>query len=159
MREEVETSHGGKAKPERLTRPQAGGGVRSTEPLRITTQQMINPERVTEHIVKFCHPFRVKFVWQLLAGVPLRSTACLWSYHPFGVQRLQTPNSKLKTGVPLRSTACLWSYHPFGVQRLQTPHSKLQTENRGSAALHHLPVVLPPLRGSATPNSKLQTPN
>jgi len=31
-------------KPERLKRPQAGGEVRSTEPLLLTTQQMINPE-------------------------------------------------------------------------------------------------------------------
>ena len=34
---------------------------------------------------KVCHPFGVRFVWLLLAGVPLRSTACLWSRHPFGV--------------------------------------------------------------------------
>ena len=33
-----------KWKPERLTRPQAGGGVRSTEPLHLTAQQIINPE-------------------------------------------------------------------------------------------------------------------
>jgi len=81
-------------KPERLTRPQAGGGVRSTEPLLLTTQQMINPERVTDLDNMLCHPFRVKFVWHLLAGVPLRFTACLWSTTPSGLinSKLHTPN-------------------------------------------------------------------
>ena len=82
-------------KPERLTRPQAGGGVRSTEPLLLTTQQMINPERVTEHIGKVCHPLQGLVCVALVS----RGSASLHHlpvvYHPFGVQQLQTPNSKL----------------------------------------------------------------
>ena len=95
-------------KPERLTRPQAGGGVRSTEPLFLTTQQINNPEVGDRNY--------------LYALSPLRGLACVATisrgfatlhhlpvvHHPFGVQQLQTPNSKLKPGGAAHGHFALW---------------------------------------------------
>ena len=111
--------------PEGVVRVQAGGGVRSTEPLLKAwcEQQPRRGGRMTTSYTSYrcsATPSGLLISYHRQAGVTLRS-------------RWQNDNF-----IHFISLLC----HPFGVVDFISPSS------RGYASLHHLPVVVPALRAS-----------
>ena len=67
--------------PRRVVRVQAGGGVRSTEPLlKVWCEQQ--PRRGGRMTTSYSG---LLISYHRQAGVTLRSTTCLWSSQPFGL--------------------------------------------------------------------------
>ena len=76
--------------PEGVARVQAGGGVRSTEPLLkawCEQQPRRGGRMATSYTSYRCSatPSGLLISYHRQAGVTLRSTTCLWSSQPFGL--------------------------------------------------------------------------